>query len=334
MRVVRVTRFGGPDVLVTTEAPSPVARPGHAVVDVLVADVLLVDAVIRRGLGVDYFPVRPPYIPGNGVAGRVSSVGESVDPGWIGERVVAHTGGRGGEGGYAEQLAAPVDALIPVPDGLGLCDATALLHDGLTAMCLVEGLPVAREQWVLVVGAAGGLGSLLVQLAHAAGGRIIGAARGKQKLDLAWELGAEAVADYSEPGWPERVRKATGGRGPDLVFDGIGGEVGHAAFEITARGGRFSAHGAASGSFAELDLDEARRHGVTVRGIEQVQVGPAESRRLTERALSEATAGRIRPVIGQTFPLEEAAAAHAAIESRSVIGKTLLLVASPGGELK
>jgi NADPH2:quinone reductase len=101
--------------------------------------------------------------------------------------------------------------------------------------------------WVLVEAAAGGVGGLLVQLARAAGARVVGAARGPQKLDLAKELGAEAVVDYAEPGWPERVREATGGSGPDVVLDGVGGQIGREAFGVTARGGRFSLHGAGSG---------------------------------------------------------------------------------------
>jgi NADPH2:quinone reductase len=111
-----------------------------------------------------------------------------------------------------------------------------------------------------------------------------------------------------------------------VVFDGVGGQIGRAAFGVTARGGRFSAHGAPSGAFTVIDPQEAERHGVTVRGIEHVQFAPADAKRLAERALSEAAAGRIRPVIGQTFPLERAADAHAAMEARGVIGKTLLLI--------
>ena len=151
---------------------------------------------------------------------------------------------------------------------------------------------------------------------HAAGGRVIATARGRRKLDVVRTLGADVVVDYSEPDWPERVRETTGGTGPDVVFDGAGGELGRAAFEITAPGGRFSAHGGPSGGFTEIDPYEAERRRVTVRGIQQVQYSPAELHRMTERALSEAAAGRIKPVIGRTFPLEQAADAHAAIEAR------------------
>ncbi len=323
MRVVQAMQFGSPEVLVTSEAPDPVAGPGQVVIGVSVAPVLMLDAQIRGGWGDEWFGVKPPYVPGAGVAGEVISAGENVDSGWIGRRVVADTGEGGG---YAEQTVAPAEGLIPVPDRLGLPEAAALLHDGRTALGLAEAAQAQPGEWVLVTAAGGGLGVLLVQLAHAAGARVIGAARGKEKLDLAREFGTDAVVDYSEPGWPERVLEATGGAGADVVFDGVGGRIGGAAVEVTARGGRFSAHGAPSGGFAEIDPQEAQRRGVTVRGIEQVQFAPADAKRLAERALSEAAAGRIRPVIGQTFPLERAADAHAAIEARGVIGKTLLLI--------
>jgi NADPH2:quinone reductase len=323
MRVIRAMRFGDPEVLVISAAPDPVAGPGQVVVEVSAADVLFVETQIRRGWGREYFTVEPPYVPGSAVAGQVISIGEGVDPGWLGRRVAAHTGGGGG---YAEQAVVAAEGLIPVPDGLGAREAAALLHDGPTALGVFEQARIRPGEWVLVTAAGGGMGILLVQLAHAAGARVIAAARGKRKLDVARELGAESVVDYSEAGWPERVREMSGGRGLDLVFDGAGGQIGGAAFEVTVPGGRFSAHGAPSGGFAEIDPREAERRGVTVRGIDDVRFAPAEVKRLAERALVEAAAGRIRPVIGQTFPLARAADAHAAIEARDVIGKTLLLI--------
>jgi NADPH:quinone reductase len=324
MRVIRVTAFGGPEVLVEAQAADPAAGPGQVVIGVAATDVLFLDTQLRAGWNAAMFGVEPPYVPGNGVAGTVISTGDGVDPGLVGLRVVTQTGEFGGRGGYAEQVAVSADGLIPVPDGLDLPVAAALLHDGATALGLLDEAKVKPGEWVLITGAAGGLGTLLVQLAHAAGARVAAAARGNGKLDLAAELGAEVVVDYSEPGWAEKVRAATGGAGVDLVFDGVGGPLGLAAFEIVARGGRFSAHGAPSGGFTTIDPAEAERHEVTVRGIEQVQFAPADGRRMTARALAEAAAGRISPVIGQTFPLERAADAHTAIEARRTLGKTLL----------
>src|SRR5260370_14238520 len=203
--------------------------------------------MVRYGLGVDYFPIRPPYVPGNGVAGIVISAGGGVDSAWAGRAVVAHTGGGGGCGGYAERAVVGVGDLMPVPDGLTLAEATALLHDGSTALGLLELVSIKPGEWVLVTAAAGGMGVLLVQLARAAGGRVIGAARGAQKLDAARNAGAKAPVDYSEPAWTERVRELTAGHGADVVFDGAGGRLGSAAFEGTSAGGRFSAHGMSAG---------------------------------------------------------------------------------------
>jgi NADPH2:quinone reductase len=313
---IEVTRFGGPEVLTPVSGPEPVAEPGQAVIAVHAADVLFLDTLIRSGRAAQWFPVRPPYVPGTGVAGTVISDG--------GRRVIAPTGQAGG---YAEHVVVPASRLIAVPDGVDLRDAAAVLHDGATALGLAAATGFRSGEWVLVLSAAGGMGLLLVQLARAAGARVAGAARGPAKRNRILAAGAEVVADYSDPAWTEEILKATGGTGPDLVLDGAGGALGAAAFAITADGGRFSAHGAASGGFAPVDREEARRRGITVVGIEQVQFGPGEHKGFAERALQEVAAGRMTPAIGQTFPLARAADAHAALENRSAIGKTLLTVA-------
>jgi NADPH:quinone reductase len=323
MLVVEVSRFGGPEVLTARQAPDPAAGPGQAVVRTAAADVLLVDAMIRAGHGTDFFPVRPPYVPGNGVAGQVISAGDGVDPSWAGRGVVARTGASGGSGGYAERAVVAVGDLIPVPPGVGLPEAAALLHDGATAFGLLELAAIKPGDWLLVTAAGGGMGVLLVQLARAAGGRVIGAARGGVKLGLVRDAGAEAAVDYSAPGWTAGVRELTAGHGVDVVFDGAGGRLGQAAFGVTAPGSRFSAHGMSDGGFARIDAQEAAGRGITIHGIEPHQ--PATFRRLAASALAEAAAGRLKPVIGQTFPLARAADAHAALEARATVAKTLLL---------
>lgn len=322
MQAAVVTKFGTPDVLVASEVAAPAASAGEAVIDVAVADVLWVETMIRQAGGGDYFDVTPPYVPGNGVAGTVRAVGSGVDPAWLGRSVVAHTGERGG---YAEQVVVEAEALSPVPDGLGLQEAAALLHDGPTALALAEGTRIDVGDSVLVVGASGGLGIVSVQLARARGARVVAVGRGESKLARIRELGADATIDSEETDWVEQARAALGGEGADVVLDNVGGGVGEAAFAVIAPGGRFSAHGTPSGRFAAIDAQEAERRGITLRGIQHVQLGVDDLKRLTEQALAEAAAGRIVPVIGQTFPLARAADAHAAIEGRAVFGKTLLL---------
>jgi NADPH:quinone reductase len=324
MRAIQVDRYGGPEVLQVAGVADPVAGPRQVVVEVAAADVLFLDCQVRGGWG-EMFGVVPPYVPGNGVAGVVVALGDGADRRWLGTQVVALTAAAGPQGGYAERAVVSESGLVAVPgDPELLRQALSLLHDGPTALTLARNAAIQPGERVLVTGAAGGLGILLVQLAIAAGGHVVAAARGERKLELLQSLGAGAV-DYSAPGWTQVVRAETGGTGPDVILDGVGGQTGHDAFTTIAPGGRFSAHGAPSGSFAQIDPAEAGRRSVTLRGIEQVQFNPADIPPLVQQALAEASAGRLKPVIGQTFPLIDAARAHRSIESRDTLGKTLLL---------
>lgn len=219
--MVWVTRFAGPEVLAVGEAPDPVAGAGEVVIEVAVADVLFLDTQLRSGWGREYFDLEPPYVPGSGVVGRVIATGQGVDPGWAGRDVVAIVAA----GGYAERVVARADGLARVPDGLGMPTAAALVQTGPAALSLLDAAHLQRGEWVLVMPAAGGLGILLVQLARRAGGRVIAAAGGQPKLQLARDLGAETVVDYAAEGWAERVRDAAGGAGPAVVFDGVGGRL-------------------------------------------------------------------------------------------------------------
>ncbi|MFI6513137.1 zinc-binding dehydrogenase [Streptosporangium sp. NPDC050855] len=322
MRAIQVREFGDPEVLVLEEVPEPVAGPGQVVVALEAADVIYLDTLLRGGWGQDFFPRTLPYVPGHGGAGRVLSVGEGVDPGWAGRRVVA-----GASTGYAERIVAGVEEVMEVPGALGSAEAAAVLHDGVTALNLARTAEIGKDEWVLVTSAAGGAGSLLVQLARDAGARVVAAARGERKLALARELGAEAAVDYSLAGWGDRVREVTGGAGVDLAFDGAGGELGRATFETVAGGGRFLTYGTAGGGFLEIDpsLAEERR----VRATNTLAAGPPDPllvRELLAEALSLAAEGRIRPHIGATFPLERARDAHTSLAERRTVGKSLLLV--------
>ncbi|PKV86502.1 zinc-binding dehydrogenase [Streptomyces sp. TLI_146] len=323
MRVAQVERFGGPEVLVPAELPDPVAGPDEVVIAVDHIDTLFVQTQIRAGAFGEYFDVRPPYVPGGGVSGTVTSTGAEVDPAvWSGRRVIAAVD----PGSYASLAAVPVDHLVPVPDGVGLREAAALVHDGVTALALLDLTALKAGETVLITGASGGMGTLLVQLARSRGARVVALARGAEKLFLVRELGAHEVVDAELPDWPRRAAEALGG-GADVVLDGVGGAVGSAAFPLTAPGGRFSAHGAPTGDgFAAVPLEEAGRRSITVLGIADVQIPPAQRVSLAARALEEAAAGRLRPVVGAVYPLERAGEAHAVIEGRGVVGKVLLSV--------
>lgn len=321
VRAVRVHEFGGPEVLVPDEIPEPVAGPGQVVVGLDVADVILLDTLLRRGWGGEFFPRHPPYVPGGGGAGQVLSVGEGVDPAWLGRRVV----GRGPEG-YAEQVVFSADEIVAVPNGLGSAEAAAMLHDGATALNLAGRVKIEKGSWVLVAAAAGGAGSVLVQLLHDAGARVIAAARGERKLALTRELGAEVTVDYSLDGWQDQVRDATGGNGVGLAFDGAGGPLGKAVFETVADGGHFVTYGSSDG-FADIDPEVASARQVHVDNL--LAAGPPAPATVNEfiaKALTLTAQGRIRPVISATYPLAEAAKAHRSLEERTTLGKSLLLI--------
>ncbi len=320
MRAVVLRRFGPPSELVLAELPDPVPGPGEVVVAVAAVSITFVETQIRAG-----HPPHPsmapvlPVILGNGVGGVVAAIGTDVALGLVGRQVVTTTGG---SGGYAEQVAVQSADLIDVPDGLAMQTATALLADGRTAQALMDAAAVRPGETVLIEAAAGGVGSLLVQLARRAGGTVVAAAGGPRKLAVATELGSDMAVDYTVEGWPERVTDLAGE--VDVVFDGVGGAVGQAAFGLLRRGGRCCTYGMASGQFASIDADVAASREITV--LRGAPVSPERMRELSRRALDDAAAGGLRPLIGQTFPLSAAADAHAAIEARATIGKTLLLV--------
>jgi len=302
--------FGPPEVLEPAEVATAEAGPGQVVVEVELANITFVETQVRAGK-----PPHPAMLPalpailGNGVGGTVA-----------GRRVVASLNGTGG---YAERVAVDAGRPVQVPDGLALRDAVALLADGRTALALVRRAGLRAGEVVLVEAAAGGVGTLLVQLARNAGARVVALAGQERKLAVARELGADVAVDYRREDWPRQVREAAGQ--VDVVFDGVGGDIGRAAFGLLGAGGRFCPFGMASGSFTPVTPDLAAAHGITV--LPGTGASAGELAELVRTVLADAAAGLIRPVIGQEFDLAAASAAHAAIERRATVGKTLLTVA-------
>ncbi|HEX3782295.1 MAG TPA: zinc-binding dehydrogenase [Pseudonocardiaceae bacterium] len=322
MRAIMATRFGAPDVLELHDLPTPEPGAGELRVAVTVVGVGWLDTLIRRGHGPSVFAIEPPYIPGGGVAGTVTAVGDDVTTDWLGTKVITRAAGNGYGGGYADTVIATADATFPVPADLDLRSAMAVLDDGSTALALLEKTPVHRADRVLVAPGLGGLGNLLVQLLRSAGAEVIAAVRGADKVAVARNLGVETV-DYAAPDWPARVRAITDGRGLDVVFDGLGGSVGAAASTLLADGGRFSGYGMSSGT--ETEISAADRQRLTVVDMAQLPEFWAEGPRRVREVLLAASAGHLVPLIGQTYPLADAATAHADIKARRFVGKSLLL---------
>jgi NADPH2:quinone reductase len=317
---VVLRRFGPPEVLEFAEVPEPSAGEGEVVIDVEYANVTFVETQVRAGK-----PPHPSMLPalpailGNGVAGTVTELGAGVEPGLTGRQVIASLTG---VGGYAQRAVAAAQRLIELPEGVAVRDALALLADGRTALGLINEAHLSEGDTVLVEAAAGGVGTLLVQLARNAGAQVVAVAGGERKVGVARDLGAAVAIDYRDHDWAQQVRDAVGT--VDVVFDGVGGDIGLAAFNLLGTDGRFCPFGMASGSFAPVTAELAQARRITL-----VSSGPRSAEELTalvRAILVEAAAGRIRPVIGQVLELGQAAAAHTAIEARASIGKTLLRV--------
>jgi NADPH2:quinone reductase len=321
LQAIVMDAFGPPEVLVLREVADPVCGPGDVLIGVSFSSVTFVETQVRWGRAprVSMLP-RLPAVPGNGVAGEVVAAGQAVGGGAIGARVVSTTGG---SGGYAELVSVPADGVIPIPRQVAPADAAALLADGRTAVGLVDRAAIEPGATVLVEAAAGGVGSLLVQLAKRAGAFVVAAAGGERKLDVARSLGADVAVDYGRGSWTAEVAAAVHGARVDVVFDGVGGSIGREAFGLLGPGGRLFTFGMASGRFATVSEQELTSRGVTqLRGA---LANPGDMRELTARALATAAAGALHPVIGQAVPLARAGDAHRAIESRATIGKTLLV---------
>lgn len=323
MRSIQIHQFGSPEVLKVEEKEEPQAGPSQVVIDVQVAGVCFGDTIIRSGK----YPLPLPLVPGLEVAGRVSGVGSDGDQSLVGKLVVART--KNNAGGYAEQVVVEATDVFHIPTGLAIEQAVGVFLSGQTAVGLIKAVNITPGEVVLITAAAGSLGSQLVQQARAAGAEtVIGAARGKEKLDLITQLGADVAIDYSEDDWVEQVRKATDGKGADLVLDGVGGSIGHQAFEATAKGsGRLGVYGFSSGAWTQIETRELAAQGITVIAPLTIAFAkpPHEARFDAETALAEAEARRLTAIIGQTYPLERAAEAHAAIEGRQTTGKVLLI---------
>jgi len=321
MHAIRLHAFGPPDNLVLDEVPDLTPSSGEVRIAVEASGVHLLDTTLRRG---EEGPLpRPelPTVPGREVAGVVDAIGPDVDPDWAGRRVVAHLGLV--PGGYAEQAVTEVARLFPVPHHVGFPEAVAAVGTGRTAMGVVELEPAGADDVVLVPSAAGGLGWLLVQSALGAGATVVAAARGERTNALS-ELGADLVVDYGEPGWDKRVRDELDG--VTLVYDGVGGEVGRTSLELLRPGGRLVMFGFSSGTATEVGTADLLQRGISAGWSLGARMNalPGGIPGLAGRALDRVASGEWRPLVS-TYPLADAARAHADLEGRRALGKVVLV---------
>ncbi|MGW0192464.1 zinc-binding dehydrogenase [Nonomuraea sp. NPDC003201] len=322
MHAVVLHTFGPAENLRYESVPDPEPGPGQVRIAVKAAGVHLIETTMRSGATGGMTPPLPelPAIFGGEVAGRVDQVGPGVDPSWIG-RDVATAYGR--PGGYAELAVADVTSVHPITSGYET--AVAMVVTGVTALQFLDVAKLTPDDVVLVTSAAGGIGRLIVQYARGLGARVVGAAGGAAKAAAVRDLGADLAVDYDQPGWEETVAKELGGRAVTALLDGVGGDKARAAFGLLADGGRYVTIGNASRQEFQPDPRTVEERGLTVTNALMLLLGEPNTRPDYEaRALAALADGTLTPAV-QTFPLAEAAAAHAALESRRTTGKVVLI---------
>jgi NADPH:quinone reductase len=317
MKAVRIHVMGGAENLSLDEIDRPIPQADEVLIKVAAAGVNFADTMMRSGK----YLMRPemPFTLGFEAAGTIEETGEEVTNLSAGQRVLAPVI----SGGYAEYALAKANAVIPIPDELGYGEATALMIQGLTALGLLN--ETKAGQTILIHAAAGGVGSLLVQLAKFKGLKVIGTASSEKKLDLVRGLGADAAINYSEPDWTNEVLRATDGNGADWIIEMVGGEIVAQNLKVLAKNGTMWIYGAASGEDFQISVLSLMEKNHIVRGY-WLMNEPIENRiAFTKELLSHIRAGRLKIQVTE-FPLEQAAEAHRAIEGRKTTGKVVLTV--------
>ena len=322
MKAIWVEEFGEADVLQYVDVERPEPGEGEVLVEVRSAGVNYADTMRRRNQYVESQDL--PFTPGSEVAGVVAAVGEGVDDVSVGDRVVTLLG----TGGYAEYAVAPARGLIPLPEGLDFDRAAAIPLQGLTAYhCIKTSGALKDGESVLVHAAAGGVGTLSVQMAKLLGaGAVIATASSEEKLDLARSLGADVLIDYTEEDWPERVREATEGKGADIILEMVGADFPEKNLKCLDVFGRMVVFGAASrerGTIVPAALMK-RCHAVVGFYLPQIMRRPDLFVPSLKEILAWISTGDLRLTIGGTYSLEQAADAHSDLEGRQTTGKLLL----------
>ncbi|HEY9565893.1 MAG TPA: NADPH:quinone oxidoreductase family protein [Nocardioides sp.] len=320
MRAVRCEAYGEPETLVLRELPDLTARPGQVVVDIHAAALNFPDVLTVADRYQVSTPV--PFTPGSEFAGVVREVGDGVTEWSPGDRVL----GARAVGAFAEQIAVSPADLRAVPDGLDLVHAAAFQVTFSTAYhSLVTAGGLQPGEWVVVLGASGGVGSATVDVAHRLGARVLAAASDLVRLELATRLGADAVIDYSTEDLKARIKEITGG-GAALVVDPVGGEYAEQALRAIRWGGRFVSVGFAAGEVPRIPLNLVLLKNVTVRGMELRSWNQRmpEAFAAADAELARLVAEGMRPEVSRTHPLAETAQALAGVAGRRALGKTVI----------
>jgi putative PIG3 family NAD(P)H quinone oxidoreductase len=327
MRAVVVTEPGGPEVLAVHDLPDPAPGPGEVVLDVAGTAVNRADLLQRQG----HYPPPPgaSEVLGLECSGTVAAVGEGVDGWQVGDEVCALLAG----GGYASKVAVPAGQLMPVPAGVDLVTAAALPEVACTVwsnVFMVAGL--RPDETLLVHGGAGGIGTHAIQVAHALGATVLTTAGSEEKLELCRSLGAEVAIGYREQDFVEEVRRATDGRGADVILDNMGAEYLDRNLDALALEGRLVIIGMQGGTKGELDIGKLlRKRGAVI--ATNLRSRPVEEKAAICAAVVEhvwplVAVGAVRLIVHTTLPLDRAGEAHALMADSGHSGKIVLTPAS------
>ena len=313
----------GVEALVWTELPTPIPQPGEVRVAVAAASLNFPDLLIVQ----NKYQMKPPlpFVPGAEFAGVVEAVGEGVKHLKVGQNVACLAG----TGGFGTHTLAMAALCLPLPDGFSLVDAAAFTMTYATSHhALMDRAQLQAGETVLVLGASGGVGTAAIQIAKAAGATVIAAASSDEKCALCHSLGADATLNYSREGLREGIKRLTAGKGPDVVYDPVGGDFAEPAFRSIAWRGRYLVVGFASGPIPSLPLNLALLKGASLVGVfwgDFAKREPLANAAMMDTLVQWYGQGKVKPVIDSTLPMSELPAAYARMGSRSVMGKLVLV---------
>lgn len=322
MRAIQLKEYGGPEVLKLVDIEKPVPLGSEVLIEIKAIGVNYADTARREGQYVVKTPL--PFIPGAEIAGVITEVGDQVTKIKPGTRIVTLIE----SGGYADFALADERSVIPIPEQLDFQTAAALPLQGLSAYHILKTMGrLEKGEIVLVHAAAGGVGTIAVQLAKLFGaGKVIATASSEEKLALAREMGADVLINYTEPDWDKQVLEETGGRGVNIALEMVGGEVFNKTVKCLSTFGRLVIFGAASGEQSRFYPSSLMARNQSVIGffLPQIMRKPELLQPSLVELFTYLGQGKLKLTIGGVFPLEEAAKVHTLLQSRKTQGKLIL----------
>jgi len=313
----------GVDALTWKELPTPEPKAGEVLIEIQAASLNFPDLLIVQ----NKYQMKPelPFVPGSEYAGVIRAIGEGVTHLKVGQSVACLSG----TGGFGTHTLAPAKLCMPLPEGFPAVDAAAFIMIYATSHhALIDRAQLKAGETVLVLGAAGGVGTSAIQVAKAAGARVIAAASTDGKCELCKSIGADATINYSRENLRDAIKALTDGKGPDVIYDPVGGDFAEPAFRSIAWRGRYLVVGFASGPIPALPFNLALLKGASIVGVfwgDFSRREPQANAAMMAELAQWYAQGKIKPVIDSTMPMKDLKAAYAHMGSRNVKGKLVMV---------